>query len=315
MLSDYFGSNEPFAVTVAGKRIVVLRNVQEVATLWKNTEALEYDVFTKAVIKSFGVSPESIRRIYMDPKLVLDDRAQQKSLLTIDNPHGKSYMHLQSDWFKIQLLTREKLMGILDAYQSYLDSDLSWDNLSPSFVLSSDSAGGCKTISLRDFSRYTVSHCAIKAFFGPKLLEMAPDFLKHYQKYEDDSWKIFYHYPHFLARDLHRAKEKAMDGLVEYLTLPEEERPDLTWIFRTMNTELQYMRLPLHDIAGIIMLINWAYVTLVCNAYSPEFQLIWEQHQQQCAQNRLLDLRAHSQRPSLPRFAPLRNRQCLFQVW
>lgn len=255
---------------------MVLRNVQDVATLWKNSTALEYDSFTKAVIKSFGVGPDSIRKIYKKPQLVTNGSARQKSLLINDNPHEKSYMHLQSDWFKVQLLSREKLKWILETYQVYLDRELCWNNLSPSYVLSSDPAESCKTISLQAFSRYTVSLCAIKTFFGPKLLQIAPSFLQHYQKFEDDSWKVFYHYPHFLARDLHLAKQKAMDGLVEYLSLPEKERPDLTWIFRTMNSELQYMMVPLHDIAEIIMLINWAYVTLLCAAYAHSNQLIHE---------------------------------------
>jgi hypothetical protein len=98
----------------------------------------------------------------------------------------------------------------------------------------------------------------MNTFFGEKLLQIAPSFPQDYQKFEDDSWKVFNHFPHILARDLHGAKDRAIDALVTYLPLPEEQRPGLAWISMAMNTELRYLTLPPRDIAGITMLVTWA---------------------------------------------------------
>ncbi|KAI9783034.1 MAG: hypothetical protein M1816_001611 [Peltula sp. TS41687] len=200
----------------------------------------------------------SYMKIFADPRTLVKEEARPKSLLIKENPSQKSYIHLQSDWFKEQLLPRERLNKLIDIYHGHLDKALSWKDLPSAYVLSSKACLDIKTISLQAFCRYTVSHCSINTFFGEKLLLVAPSFARDYQKYEDDSWKIFYHFPHILAKDLHKAKKSAIDGLVKFLSLPEEQRADLAWIFQTMNRELQYLTLDSCDIAGIIMLIAWA---------------------------------------------------------
>jgi hypothetical protein len=52
-------------------------------------------------------------------------------------------------------------------------------------------------------------------------------FFKNYQKYEDESWKIFFEHPHFMARECHAIKDKALDDLVRYFELPVEKRKNL----------------------------------------------------------------------------------------
>lgn len=258
MRSRYFGNSEPFALIVGWSKIVVIRDFQDVAAVWKNTTALSFDPFVMAVMKSFGIAPASVERIYAKPENLIHGDVRSKSLLINENPSQKSYIHIQSDWLKLQLLSRDRLEKLQDTYQGYLEKSLVWNNLSCSYIISCSCTSESKKISLRDFCRYTVSRCGMNTFFGEKLLQVAPSFPQDYQKFEDDSWKIFYHFPHILAKDLHLAKDRAIDALVEYLALPEEQRPGLTWIFETMNIELGYLALPPRDKVGIIILITWA---------------------------------------------------------
>ena len=245
---------------MAGRRTVVIKDIQNVAAVWRNTTALSFDPFVQAVMKAFGITPLSVEKVFADPRGLIHGEERSKSLLINDNPSNKAYMNLERDWFKIQLLAPDRLQELQSKYTHFLEESLAWDNLSHIYIMPSDPGVVSKTMSLKGFTRHTVSHCSTSTFFGRKLLEVAPSFAQDYQNFEEESWKIFYRLPPFLVRKSHRAKAKAIDGLVQYLSLPEEERSELAWIFRTMNIELRYLSLPTRDVAGIIMIIIWALV-------------------------------------------------------
>ena len=273
---------------------VIVRDVQDVADVWRNTIALSFDPFVEAVLKAFGISAVSCRKVFSSPADLVHKDAHTTSLLINANPYNKCYMNLERDWFKVGLLTPKQLQDIQDRYHAYLRESLEWDRFSSAYVLSSHPTTQSKTTSLKRFSRHTVSHCSTDAFFGSQLLHIAPSFTKDYQEFEEESWKIFYRLPPFLAQKAHRAKAKAIDGLVQYLSLPEEARPEIAWIFRTMHVELDHLSLPPRDVAGIIMVIIWASVCLP-RGRDPLLPvmvplLTSHQRQQQRAQDRLLDL-------------------------
>ncbi|KAK4203384.1 cytochrome P450 [Triangularia verruculosa] len=259
----YFGSNKPFALTVAGKRTVILRNVQDVASVWRNTQALTIDGFVVEALGAFGITKPTLKKIFTDPRdLIKDDESQARSLLIRENPQKKGYMDWERDFFTAQLLEPDRLRKLLDKYLSHLQEVLAWDNLSPSYVVPRSSSEPPRdkstTVSLQVFCRYTVSYCSTVTFFGPKLQQVAPQFLQDYQDFERLSWKVFYRLPAFLARSSHAAKEKAIDGLEKYLSLGEEERPELETIFQAINNELTHLGVGRRDVAAFIVVIIWA---------------------------------------------------------
>ncbi|THV45134.1 hypothetical protein BGAL_0526g00050 [Botrytis galanthina] len=253
----YFESDEPFALTVGGRTIIVTRGPQELSEVWKNSTALSFDPFIVGVFKSFGQSHKFIERVFRtDLENLVRSDARSDSKLINENPSGKCYVHLQSTWLKSQLIGNDELTYLHTKYHSHLNSILEWKCLSQQFVLSQNEK--YTTISLARFSRYTISRCAMKTFLGDRIFEMAPSFAEDYQKYEDDSWKIFFQYPHFMAKDLHVAKEHVLKDLIKYFALPREQRPGVAWIFETMYREMRSLDLDPHDISGVIMLIVWA---------------------------------------------------------
>ncbi|KAL8642537.1 MAG: hypothetical protein Q9226_008500 [Calogaya cf. arnoldii] len=163
---------------------------------------------------------------------------------------------MQKDWFRLQLHPGEELRTLQDKYACFLSQSISWTDLSDSYVLFSNKDQ--KVVSLKGFTRQLLGFCAMKAFFGTELFNSSPDFLSHYQEFEDSSWKVFYNYPRFLAKGLHKVKDWAVDDLVKYFALPSEQRPDTAWIFRTMDIELTNLGLDVRDRAGMMMMIIWA---------------------------------------------------------
>lgn len=211
------------------------------------------------MLRSFGISGPTLAKIFADPRDLIHGEARATSLLINENPQNKVYKNLERDWFKVQMLAPAALQRLQDNYCIYLGESLAWDSLSPTYVESSKSVPEeSKTVSLRRYCKYTISYCSTMTFFGRKLEQVAPDFLKDYQDFEEGSGKIFYRFPRFLIQSTHRSKDKAIDGLVKYLSLPEEERPEIEWLFRTMNSELPNLGVPIHDIAGMMMIIIWA---------------------------------------------------------
>ncbi|KAL9039558.1 MAG: hypothetical protein Q9180_002458 [Flavoplaca navasiana] len=176
--------------------------------------------------------------------------------MSTENPTGKCYFHMQKDWFRVQLHPGEHLKVLQVKYACFLSQSISWAELSDSYVVSSN--GLFKVVSLKRFCRQILGVCAMKAFFGTELFKSCPDILSHYQEFEDSSWKVFYNYPRFLAKDLHKVKDQALDGLIKYFDLPMEKRPDTAWIFQTMDTELANLNLDARDRAGMMMMIIWA---------------------------------------------------------
>ncbi|KAK3936875.1 cytochrome P450 [Diplogelasinospora grovesii] len=223
----YFGSSQPFALCVAGRRAVVLRDVADVAAVWKNTEAaLSFD--------PFGISRGGLRRVFADPRaLIPDEETRAKALLIRENPRNEGYMNLERDWFRAQLLAPEALARLQRRYRAHLGGSLAWDAVSRNTVYLLPSSGTVSvSVSLRLFCRYTVSHCSTLAFFGRGLQRRLPP---------------------FLARGSHAAKDRAMDGLVA-----QEEGDGLEWLFKTMIQELGYLGVAERDVAGIVMIIIWA---------------------------------------------------------
>jgi hypothetical protein len=114
---------------------VVIRDFQDVAALWKNTTALTYDPFVEAVMKSFGIAPASVEKAFAKPETLIHGEVRSRSLLINENPSEKPYIHIPSDWFKVQLLSRDRLQRLQDIYQGYLEKFLKRDDLSCSCIL------------------------------------------------------------------------------------------------------------------------------------------------------------------------------------
>ena len=253
----YFANGEPYAIIIAGQKMVIIRSTQDVAVMWKKTVAFTFDPFVQNVMKAFGLNYKSIEHMFNDdPAHLVPMDIKSSSLLSAENPTGRCYFHLQKDWLRLQLHPGENLKDIQNKYARYLTDSVAWDSLSDQYTISSNENE--KTISLKGFTRQTLGICAMKAFFGKELFESFPSFWSHYQDFEDASWKVFYNYPRLLARNLHKVKDHALDDLIKYFTLPAERRPGLAWLFRTMDTELTSLGLDPRDRAGMMMLITWA---------------------------------------------------------
>lgn len=259
--SEYFPGDELYALTIAGGTTVIVRSPSDIATVWKNTTTLSYDGFTERMLAAFGISPESLAKMYKPTPsaMIADEKRRQQSALCNANPKNKAYIHLQSDWFRTQLLPGEHLNSLQNKYLVFLNQFLTFDCFDDHFVVhNTQGTSTTKVVSLGKFCRYIISRSSFRTFFGEELFEAEPDLARIYQTWEDQSWKVFFNYPPWLAPELHEYRMKFLAGMLRYLEMPESKRTGMVWLFRMVDTELQNLEWKDVDRAGLLMMISWA---------------------------------------------------------
>jgi hypothetical protein len=212
------------------------------------------------MLTAFGTSKTSVQRVFQeDFTLITPEQFRGKTLLSTENPHGKCYMHMQSEWFKKQLLPGAGLDELQNKYFRHLKHIMNIEYLQGDFssLQNSSKRPRSVTVYLGKLNRWVLSYATFRAFFGKALFEIEPMFAQIYQKWEDDSWKVFYNYPYALAKDLHHARTQAIEVLAKYYELPLRER-ETCWLFRIMDIEMQAIGLSRKDRAGMVMMICWA---------------------------------------------------------
>ncbi|KAL8713320.1 MAG: hypothetical protein Q9220_002519 [cf. Caloplaca sp. 1 TL-2023] len=157
-------------------------------------------------------------------------------------------------WVKDQL-SGNMLAEIGDNFLGSINKSLYLENFSPSFVESS--TPGQKTVSLKKWVRYSLVHSAAKAFFGSSMMKVDPQFVFYYFAFEEAAWKMLYQYPKFLAQDLYGAAEDILRTMSRFYDIPQTQRPDTVWMFKTIETEMRNLGLPSRDIAIMTFMLFW----------------------------------------------------------
>ena len=252
----YFPRGQPFSVRLGTRKIIILTKVRDVATAWKDTQALTFDPFVQRLMTLLGMSKKTQGMLYKEePEDLLDGEKRSESLLVTANPSKTSFYHVQmGSWVKDQL-SGSMLAEIGKTFLGAINDGLHVDQFSPSFVEST--TPGSKTVSLKLWVRYSLVHSATKAFFGDTMTKIDPRFGFYYFAFEEAAWKMLYSYPKFLAQDLHGAAESLLSTMTRFYDIPQSQRPDTVWMFQTIEDEMRNLGLPSRDIAIMTFMLFW----------------------------------------------------------
>ena len=171
------------------------------------------------------------------------------------NPLHKTLAHLGEDFYRQQLYPGKELDILQKTFLQRIHDSFLWDNMSDKIILSSTQ--DTRTVSLLQWCREVLLDSATRSFFGDRLLDIEPDLFESFFDFDDNSWKLTYHLPRFLSKEMFSAKEKATDALRRYLALPREQRPGEAWLIRTLEAEMRQLGIEVPDIASFIMMIYW----------------------------------------------------------
>ena len=235
--------------------MIILTSNRDVAAAWKDTAALTFDPFVQQLMILLSMSKETQTILFKEkPETFMPIEKKSESLLLKKNPMHLAFYHLQMEWVK-QQLSGDMLTDIGENFMGYINQSLYMDNFPSSAVYAS--APGERSISLTKMVRYCLVSSAAKAFFGPQMQEVDPRFLEYYFNFEEAAWKMFYQYPRFLAHDLYGAAEGILSTMTRYYDRPESEKPELVWMFKTIEAEMRHLGLPSRDIAIMSFMLFW----------------------------------------------------------
>ncbi|KAL8695677.1 MAG: hypothetical protein Q9201_007988 [Fulgogasparrea decipioides] len=251
----YFPRGQPFAVRLGLRKIIILTSIRDVATVWKDTQALTFDPFVRQLMTLLGMSEQTQATLYKEePEDLVRGEKKQESLLVNANPFNHAFYHVQMGWVKDQL-SGNMLADIGEKFLGGINNSLHLRNFSPSFIEST--TPGAKTVFLKKWVRYSLVHSASNAFFGEKMAAVDPQFVFYYLAFEEAAWKMLYQYPRFLAQDLYGAAESILTTMSRYYDIPQSQRPDTVTMFKHSETEMRNLGLPSRDIAIMTFMLFW----------------------------------------------------------
>lgn len=244
---NYFkNTREPFSFTLGTEKLYILTSHHDVVTAYKNNTTLDYGNVIQDLMVSFGVSRPGVERVY-------DPNPDFVGLIKRYNPHSKSFFNLKSDFYHTQLHPGQQFNIIQDRFLRLINDAMKPENLTQDILLASNT--NTKNASLYKWCQQVFVKAGIRAFFGEQILQMDPQFLHDFIKFDDNNWMIFYNWPD--AAIARNAKAKVLKTLEAYLRLPKPERQGASWLVETMEESQRQLGMEEPDIAVVLMMVMW----------------------------------------------------------
>ncbi|KAL8998630.1 MAG: hypothetical protein Q9169_002381 [Polycauliona sp. 2 TL-2023] len=126
-------------------------------------------------------------------------------------------------------------------------------------------------VSLLEWNRKVLLESVITALFGPQLLQIDPQLLRHFTTFDEESWKLTYKYPHAFSKQMYHAKDQLVAAVHKYLQLPMDQRIDETWLIKKLEMETGRLVISKKDLAATITSLVWV---ILSNAYKLSFWMM-----------------------------------------
>jgi hypothetical protein len=198
-----------------------------------------------------GVSAANVKKLWDLPspeKKALNSRVRAPNAMILE-------YHWQ------QLSPGDKYDNLMDRHiVPDLQKALNWETLRK-HTACLKTATDSVTISLHDWCAETFISNLIRAYCGRKIHEINPNLLKANLVWENTSWKFLYQLPGIFSRDMNSARNEFNQTLQAYFELPRAERQDANDFVTSVEDEMRAAGLNNRELAGVMMLHFWAYVT------------------------------------------------------
>ena len=183
------------------------------------------------------------------------------------NPHEKSLARLTVDLHKYQLLPGPELESLSNRFLYSLNDSLRWENMDQAYIL--EDGANHRTMSLLSWCLETLLKAGTTAFFGERLLEMDPGLPQSFYEFDKNSWMALYKLPKAFSKKMSSPLAKNIQSVTAYFQLPKAERSGANWFNETLETEQRQLGMTDEDIAKLMLLVHWGYVSPVFLAFLP----------------------------------------------
>ena len=243
-------------MTIAGRKLYVATNPLDATTIYRNTKSLSFDQYIRDKMVAIGVSPTGFDRWWQVPAIhgprasTGPTKVEYRAPVHVGESLVKSHLNpgIQFDSLQTEVLRR-----INDQLLIRPDPALT---ASPG-TLATD--GG--EISLLCWCSGILVDSATRGFFGDDLMHIEPAVVSSFVKFDDLNWQFILPYPTILARDMTAARNKVIRALTKYFERPVDMRAGASAFVLSLEKEMRSQGIDSEDIAAMLMLTVWAYVT------------------------------------------------------
>lgn len=245
---EYFkNTRAPFGVTVAGQTLYVVTSLEYVPAIYRNTSTLTFDDFVRDMMLSVGASEDGVQKMWESPRY--DNSGTQRL--------HKVLAHAGEDYYRQQFHPGDHLGVLWMNIQQRIEQNMKWDNISPHCSIQEPFGKNEKTLSLLLWCQSTLLSSVTNAVFGPKLLQLEPALLRSFVTFDDNSWKLTYKLPRFVAQEVYDGKDHIISAFKKYFALPAGEREGRSWVVQMLETEMRGIGVREQDMAALFVMPFW----------------------------------------------------------
>ncbi|KAL8721245.1 MAG: hypothetical protein Q9225_002022 [Loekoesia sp. 1 TL-2023] len=227
---------------------------------FKDNTTLDYGLVIKDLMSSFGVSNEGICKVF-EPSQDFIQKTQRY------NPHGKTFFGLKSDFYHVALHPGPKFEATQQKFVTFLDDEMNFDKIPARVTLQATDRQ--KLVSLHRLCQQVFVSAGTHVFFGSQLLDLNPDVLEDFIKFDKNNWMVFYNWPQKAPAS--GPMQKVLATLCQYLDIPMARRPESAWVINMFEEAQNHLDVRKQDVAGMLMMLLWVINT---NVYRVAFWML-----------------------------------------
>ncbi|KAL9060601.1 MAG: hypothetical protein Q9162_000552 [Coniocarpon cinnabarinum] len=224
------------------------------------------------MLLQFGIKPEAIRLICLEPKPGDPERLPEG----LTYPQPESLLRMTEVLFRQQLLPGKKMDSMSSKFLDHLSDSMRWESMD---FCTLESTLDKRTISLRRFLERIFVDATIVSIFGRHIHDIKADVADDLLEFNSNIWMIMFRYPELLSSAVRNPQKRLLPAFVEFLQLPEEARSEQAWYIKTLLQAQDHLKIDMHSRASILLMITFA-ATL--NNASSSFwllaELLFDQH-------------------------------------
>lgn len=239
---------------LAGRTFYVLTDTRDISECHKNLTTLSFDLFVKELMLNFGCSPSSVDKMCQEPPIYVDG-----SKTTTLNSSGKSIARVSLDFHHTQLHPgRSKLEELTQSMLKYVNAMVTWENICVDSHYLKENAKRSENevqVSLIRFCGKILIEAATASFFGEAFLDIDPNMLDIFYKFDSAMWKLIYNYPRQFSKDAHFARDQLVAAMTTHFQRPQSERSGEAWYTKALEEEQRRIGLTEEEMAAIVLTI------------------------------------------------------------
>ena len=234
---------------MAGQTIYVITSPEDVQSLYKNTTTISWLHFVQDLYRWIGFSQSNIDKLWQVP--LGESKSPDLAPRLTPNEMIVKYQHRQ-------LLPGEKMNEISKLFVEQITDRLRWENVcrGPDYI--QERRGDSVTLSLIHWTSDVFIRTTTEAYWGKSIWSVAPSLIEHFLNWEATTWKYVFQLPHFLSREMYRARDQLIGAFTRYYGQPDHLRSDTAYFVPTAEAELRDIAFDDGEIAKVHMLQHWA---------------------------------------------------------